>query len=676
MSQQLEPLNLKVTGSAQGLAAALGRGESEVAKFAKNVEAKLSNIQASIPSIEKIGASIATGFAGFKVFEAFKLASSAEQAAVAFEVLTGSVAESSKMLEQMRALAAATPLSFAGLQENAKVMLAFGVSVKDVIANLETLGDISGGDTEKMKSLTLAFSQSAAAGRLMGQDLLQMINAGFQPLEEISKKTGKSMFELKKEMEAGLISFDMVREAFIAATEEGGRFYKMMDKQATTLAGSIGITVDGIQQLSASMAAVFAPAVKDAVAQSTLLIDSMSKLKAVEVQSAVAIGASVAAFAAVASVAPRVVAAVGAITKSMSLLQAFSGPKGWITLGLSLSAAAGAAYAVDSAMNKYQASLGEATRKSIEANGAQNALAETAKVLEGAVSKAAIAMEKMAATGLSFGTASKVAADMAKLKADLQGAEKAAAALNAELARSAKVEGYAKTLNQLQNAKVIVDGLQEKLARGKLAGRESEALSSGQAAQLKEQLAIMADAQLKMAKLKQELGGNVGGRSAEAINKDLEVTRKLIADLKTESDSLGGSLEKNKGYWEAQAAAARKAFELPIEKAKAQMESLNEAVKQGGLEMDVYVRAAKSIKDEFTKAVEAKKELAKPVQFSAAVTKGSAADIQDRFRYRVSEAGQQQSKLQEEGNRILNRLDMGIQKLISKAGASPTASIA
>lgn len=675
MAQQLEPLNLKVTGSAQGLAMALGKSESEVAKFAKNVEAKLSSIQATIPSLEKIGASIASGFAGMKVFDAFKLASSAEQAAVAFEVLTGSVAESAKLLEEMRTLAAATPLNFAGLQENAKVMLAFGVSVKDVMANLETLGDISGGNSEKMKSLTLAFSQSAAAGRLMGQDLLQMVNAGFQPLEEISKKTGKSMAELKKEMEAGLISFDMVREAFIAATEEGGRFYKMMDKQATTLAGSIGITVDGIQQLSASMAAVFVPSLKDAVAQSALLVDSMRKFNAVEVQSVVAIGASVAAFAAVASVAPRVVAAVGAITKSMAILQAFSGPKGWITLGLSLTAAAGAAYAVDSAMNKYQASLGEATRKSIEANGAQNALADSAKAIEGAVSKAAIAMEKMAATGLNSATANNTAAQVALLKANLKQAEEAAAKLNAELARNTKVEGYAKTLNDLQNTQAAADKIIDRIRASQI-GLSWITITGGEKKQLEELMKTIDAAQLRMAKLREELGGDVSGRSAEAINKDLEATRKLVADLKTESDSLGGSLAKNEEYWKAQAAAARKAFELPIDKAVAQMEALNETLKQGGLEMEIYAKAAAAIKDEFSKAVEAKKELAKPVQFSAAVTKGSAADIQDRFRYRVSEAAQQQTKLQEEGNQILNRLDQGIQKLISKTGASPVASIA
>ena len=77
----------------------------------------------------------------------------------------------------------------------------------------------------KLSSLTLAFSQVQSTGRLMGQDLLQMIGQGFNPLQIISEKTGRSMADLKKDMENGAISADMVTEAFKIATSEGGRFF-------------------------------------------------------------------------------------------------------------------------------------------------------------------------------------------------------------------------------------------------------------------------------------------------------------------------------------------------------------------------------------------------------------------------------------------------------------------
>ena len=66
-----------------------------------------------------------------------------------------------------------------------------------------------------------------------------MINAGFNPLQTMAEKTGKSIGELKKEMEGGNVTFDKVIEAFKDATSEGGRFYGMLDKQSQKAGGAI-----------------------------------------------------------------------------------------------------------------------------------------------------------------------------------------------------------------------------------------------------------------------------------------------------------------------------------------------------------------------------------------------------------------------------------------------------
>jgi len=120
------------------------------------------------------------------------------------------------------------------LFDNAKMMRSFGIETEKIMPNLKMLGDISMGDKEKLQSLTLAFSQVSSAGKLQGQDLLQMINAGFNPLNEISKKTGKSYADLRKQMEDGGISFKMVEAAFKSATGEGGMFFNMTQKIAET----------------------------------------------------------------------------------------------------------------------------------------------------------------------------------------------------------------------------------------------------------------------------------------------------------------------------------------------------------------------------------------------------------------------------------------------------------
>lgn len=73
----------------------------------------------------------------------------------------------------------------------------------------------------------------------MGQDLLQMINAGFNPLSVIAETTGKDMATLKEEMSKGKISIDMLNQALQKATGEGGKFHGMLDAQSRTLTGAI-----------------------------------------------------------------------------------------------------------------------------------------------------------------------------------------------------------------------------------------------------------------------------------------------------------------------------------------------------------------------------------------------------------------------------------------------------
>ncbi|MGM9818333.1 MAG: tape measure protein [Paludibacteraceae bacterium] len=91
----------------------------------------------------------------------------------------------------------------AGLLEAQKTMMSFGISGEKAFSTLQNIGDIAMGDSGKMQSLALAFSQTTSTGKLMGQDLMQMINAGFNPLQVISDKTGKSMATLKDGADLG-----------------------------------------------------------------------------------------------------------------------------------------------------------------------------------------------------------------------------------------------------------------------------------------------------------------------------------------------------------------------------------------------------------------------------------------------------------------------------------------
>lgn len=161
-----------------------------------------------------------------------------EKMEISFETLAGK-AKGNALFAEIRQFAVSTPMMMKDLAAGAQTMLAFNIEVEKVMPMLRAIGDISMGDAQKFNSLALSFSQMSATGKLMGQDLLQMINAGFNPLSVISEKTGKSIGELKDEMEKGKISVEMVTDAFISATSEGGKFYNMLEKQSHGIEGAI-----------------------------------------------------------------------------------------------------------------------------------------------------------------------------------------------------------------------------------------------------------------------------------------------------------------------------------------------------------------------------------------------------------------------------------------------------
>ena len=176
------------------------------------------------------------------------LGAQAEKTSVAFRVLVGDERKAGELLQQINGFAAATPFSNLNLEGAAQMLLNFGVAGDDVMQRLQQLGDISMGDSEKLNSLALVFGQVSAAGKMSGQDLLQFINAGFNPLKELQNMTGKSYQELQDMMSKGKIGVDAVSAALQHATGVGGMFHGMMEEQSKTVAGKWSTAIGLVQQ--------------------------------------------------------------------------------------------------------------------------------------------------------------------------------------------------------------------------------------------------------------------------------------------------------------------------------------------------------------------------------------------------------------------------------------------
>lgn len=226
-----------------GLYSGLRQAENQIGSFENFVT----------QSGQRIGTALGIGFGvvGLKSFasEIINVRGEMQMLSTSFEALLGNKASADAMIGGIKDYVLNSPYSITGLSKASQLLLGFGVDAEKIMPTLKQIGDISMGSSERMYSLSLAFAQMSATGRLMGQDLLQMINAGFNPLQTISEKTGKSIGELKKDMESGAISSEMVADAFASVSAEGGRFYNMAQKQASGIKGLQGTLTSALSEM-------------------------------------------------------------------------------------------------------------------------------------------------------------------------------------------------------------------------------------------------------------------------------------------------------------------------------------------------------------------------------------------------------------------------------------------
>jgi tape measure domain-containing protein len=268
-SQAIEQLRIKVangsmtTDEFKRVQANLQAQLGQTTRAVNEQKTAVTNQQSAISSIKNLAMTYAGLSAAVSAVKtSVKLAAEMEQTKVAFGVMTGSAAQATKLLNDFKALDIESPINFADFSRAGKTMLQFGVQADALRPTLSRLAAISLGNAEQFQSLALAFGQVQANGRLMGQEVLQMVNAGFNPLQEISRTTGVSMIELKKRMEDGAISAQMVAKAFETATSEGGRFYGMNQQLEGTMSGQFAKLESEIKAASIALGTALIPLVQ------------------------------------------------------------------------------------------------------------------------------------------------------------------------------------------------------------------------------------------------------------------------------------------------------------------------------------------------------------------------------------------------------------------------------
>lgn len=160
-----------------------------------------------------------------------------EQLQTSFEVMTGSATKANEVVERLKEIGAKTPFEFTGLAETTQLLMNYGFTADDAINKMMMLGDISQGSAEKMNRIATAYGQMSSAGKVSLEDIKQMIEAGFNPLQEISQTTGESMASLYNRISKGTISIDEITASMERSTSAGGKYFQSMEKQSQTLNG-------------------------------------------------------------------------------------------------------------------------------------------------------------------------------------------------------------------------------------------------------------------------------------------------------------------------------------------------------------------------------------------------------------------------------------------------------
>lgn len=170
-----------------------------------------------------------------------------------FKVMLGNEEAAATKLSEIRKMAASTPFSLDDLTSGTQTLLQFGIAADDTTGVLQRLGDISLGNAEKLQTLTRAYGKMSSAQKVTLENVNMMIDAGFNPLNQICDATGESMSDLYKRISDGKVSFSELEAAVEAATSQGGQFYNGMLEASQTFSGRMSTLKDNVSALTGEL---------------------------------------------------------------------------------------------------------------------------------------------------------------------------------------------------------------------------------------------------------------------------------------------------------------------------------------------------------------------------------------------------------------------------------------
>lgn len=242
-------LSAKITGDDSGFQKAVQGAQKAAQNFDKvmsGISSKLKTVGSGMQNAGKQITAVSVAFGG-ALGVGVKYNATVEQLETSFAVMTGSAEEAADIVAKLQKIGASTPFEFTDLANTTNMLMQFGFTAEESISSMQMLGDISQGSAEKMDSIARAYGKMHSSGKVSLEDINMMIDAGFNPLQQISQQTGESMESLYDRISNGTMSVEEITTAMQNATSEGGMYFQSMQQQSQTFSGQMSTLGDNVK---------------------------------------------------------------------------------------------------------------------------------------------------------------------------------------------------------------------------------------------------------------------------------------------------------------------------------------------------------------------------------------------------------------------------------------------
>lgn len=249
--QSIEQARKETQSAANSLnrsASTAGSGVSGMASQFAAASAKATVLANMLTSLGTKAVGLAKGFVEMGISYNAQI----EKYTTGFTNMLGSAQAAQEAMQAIQEDAARTPFDVASLTQANQLLISAGENAEYSRKVINALGDAvsaTGGGNAELSRMAANLQQIANVGKASAIDIKQFAYAGINVYQVLADYTGKSV----QEVQNMTISYDLLSQALIAASEEGGRYYNAMDTQSQTMNGRISTLKDNVSQLAGLM---------------------------------------------------------------------------------------------------------------------------------------------------------------------------------------------------------------------------------------------------------------------------------------------------------------------------------------------------------------------------------------------------------------------------------------